>query len=252
MSGSADLSGPVLAFDASTFAAAAALLGPDGSEWGGWVQPEGQRGTSQLAPAVAALLAGKQLAVADLAGVVVGIGPGSYTGLRSAIAFARALCWPSKRPLVGLPSVASAAAALLDARPQLRAVITVVDARRGECYRADYARCDNSGAGEKRVGVGARVGAGERRAGAGERSAVAGAAVAMIETLAPCLVPSAQIDALEPSDDVVVLREPAPSAVSLARLALARLADGGDDPATVLPLYLKRSHAEIALEERGG
>lgn len=219
MSAPASPSAPVLAFDASTLRAAAALLGPDGSDWGTWQQPAGQRGTAQLAPAVAELLEARQLAVADLAGVAVGVGPGSYTGLRSAIAFARALCWPSGLALVGLPSVSSAAASLLASRPEVQTVITVVDARRGECYRADYAR-------------------------AGERG--------MVETRAPCLVPASQIEQLTAADDLAVLTEPEPAAPFLARLSVARLASGGDDPATVLPLYLKRSHAEIALDERGG
>ncbi|MFT7464319.1 MAG: tRNA threonylcarbamoyladenosine biosynthesis protein TsaB, partial [Pseudohongiellaceae bacterium] len=210
------MSGAVLAFDASTFRATAALLGPDGSEWGVWQQVAGERGTAQLAPAVAELLAARELSVADLAGVTVGLGPGSYTGLRSAIAFARALCWPSARPLVGLPSVASAAAALLASQPELQTVITVVDARRGECYRADYERSPRGGS--------------------------------MVETLAPCLVPAEQIEALEPADDLAVLTEPEPVALTLARLARPGIARGGDDPTTVLPLYLKRSHAEIALE----
>lgn len=213
----AGLSGPVLAVDASTLQATASIVGRDGSEWGAWRQPEGRRGTALLAPAVSDLLSSGQLAVADLGGVVVGTGPGSYTGLRSSISFARALAWPSRRPLVGLPSVASAAAALFATRPSVQRVVTVVDARRGECYRADYARAADGGCREVR---------------------------------APCLVSVGEIEALKEDHDLVVLKEPEPLASVLAHLAAARLAAGGDDPATVLPLYLKRSHAEIALEER--
>ena len=68
--------------------------------------------------------------------------------------------------------------------------------------------------------------------------------------LAPCLVPAGEIDALKADHELVILKEPEPVTSVMAQLAAVRLAAGGDDPATVLPLYLKRSHAEIALEER--
>ena len=53
-----------------------------------------------------------------------------------------------------------------------------------------------------------------------------------------------------PAERRRVVREPVPDAYDVGRLGRARLARGGDDPAVVLPLYLKRSQAEIALEER--
>ena len=210
--------GLLLALDASTFQATAALVDVAGEPRGRWTQAPGQRGTAALAPAVAALLADAGLGVGELLGVVVGTGPGSYTGLRAVIAFARGLCLPSGRPLAGCPSVASAAAACFAARPEVQRVVTLLDARRDQLYRADYERC----------AAGAR------------------------ETAAPHLVPAASVEALLASDDVglAVLREPEPDALWLGRLAGPRLPRGGDDPRLVLPLYLKPSHAEIALAER--
>ena len=49
-----------------------------------------------------------------------------------------------------------------------------------------------------------------------------------------------------------MIREPVPDAYDVAALGRERLAAGGDDPADVRPLYLKRSHAEIAFDERVG
>lgn len=212
--------GPILAVDASTLAASVALLGPAG-ELGRWDQPDGVRGTAALAAGVGRVLADAGLSVADLAGVVVGTGPGSYTGLRAAIAFARGLVQPSGLPLVGVPSVAGAALAALRARPELQTIVTVLDARRGECYRADHRR-------------------------------VPGADDQLATMRAPCLVPDTEITALlqDPPPGLLVVREPWIDAADLALLGRARVAGGGDDPARILPLYLKRSHAEIALRER--
>jgi tRNA threonylcarbamoyl adenosine modification protein YeaZ len=209
------VSGPVLALDASTLRCAAALVGEDGSELGSWTQVAGVMGTAALAPAVEALLVAAGVAPGDLAGVAVGTGPGSYTGLRSAIAFARALTHATGRPLVGMPSMASAAAAHLSAHTEHERVVLLQDARRGQSARAQYAR-DGDG---------------------------------LREEQAPTLVAS-EAARPEPAPDVALLEEPEPSAVELARLARPRLLAGGDDPRTVLPLYLKPSHAELALRER--
>lgn len=212
--------GPILALDASTLRAGVALLGPAGERWGAWQQEAATRGTAALAPAIAQLLAARRLEVADLLGVAVGTGPGSYTGIRSAIALARAMCFASGRPLVGVPSVRAAAAGLLAARPDVARVILLVDARRAECYRADY----------------------ERRPDAPD---------GLAERRAPCLVSGAQADPA-PEDSVLVVREALPDPYDVAAVGRAQLLSGGVDPATVLPLYLKRSHAEIVFDERVG
>jgi tRNA threonylcarbamoyl adenosine modification protein YeaZ len=209
------VSGLVLALDASTLRCAAALVGEDGSALGCWTQEAGVMGTAALAPAVEALLADAGVTPGDLAGVAVGTGPGSYTGLRSAIAFARALSHATGRPLVGMPSMASAAAAHLAAHADVQRVVLLQDARRGQSARAEYVR-DGDGIREEQ---------------------------------APTLVAS-EVARSEPTPGVALLEEPEPSAVELARLARPHLLAGGDDPRTVLPLYLKPSHAELALRER--
>ena len=68
---------------------------------------------------------------------------------------------------------------------------------------------------------------------------------------APRLVPSSEVEALGDSTaSQIIVREPDPDGYDVAALGRRRLVAGGDAPATVLPLYLKRSHAELALEER--
>lgn len=211
-------SGPVLALDASTLRACAAVVSVDGGLLAHWRQPEGQRGTADLAPAVADLLAQTGCSARDLAGVAVGTGPGSYTGLRAAIAFARALAWAAGRPLAGLPSPASAAALSMADDAGVERVVCLLDARRGQ-----HARTDHSGPLSE-----------------------------FTELSPPQLVPSDEGQAFlaAPPPGVRVLLEPAPDALWLARLCTPRLLAGGDDPALVLPLYLKPSHAELNLDAR--
>lgn len=71
-----------------------------------------------------------------LRGVVVGTGPGSYTGLRIACAAARTLAWALHIPCGGLPSFAAAAFAAPAGAP----VHLVLDAYRAEVYYAAYLR----------------------------------------------------------------------------------------------------------------
>ena len=77
------------------------------------------------------------LAREEIEVLVVGLGPGSYNGIRSAIAVAQG--WRLAQPvrLVGLSSVACLAAQAR-AKGTLGAVSCVVDAQRGEFYLARY------------------------------------------------------------------------------------------------------------------
>lgn len=81
----------------------------------------------------AALGAAEGTGMDDLRGIVVGTGPGSFTGLRVALATAKTLAYACSLPLVGVPSaVALARAAAVageGARDQRFAVILVAGAR---------------------------------------------------------------------------------------------------------------------------
>jgi tRNA threonylcarbamoyl adenosine modification protein YeaZ len=79
------------------------------------------------------------IAVADLEGVVAGMGPGPFTGLRVGIAAATAFAIGAARPLIRVVShdaVAFAAG---------REITVVTDARRKEVYWSSYAALDDVG-----------------------------------------------------------------------------------------------------------
>jgi tRNA threonylcarbamoyladenosine biosynthesis protein TsaB len=90
---------------------------------------------------VARLLERHGSAAAELAAVVVADGPGSFTGLRIGLAFAKGLCRVLGVPLLTAPSLLGAARAGV---PSRGSVLVRYDALRGQVYRAAY-RFDASG-----------------------------------------------------------------------------------------------------------
>jgi tRNA threonylcarbamoyladenosine biosynthesis protein TsaB len=70
--------------------------------------------------------------------IAVGVGPGTFTGLRIGIASAQALAAARALPLVGVSTLRSLALTAHDRDPQL-ATLAVIDARRGEAFVAGWA-----------------------------------------------------------------------------------------------------------------
>jgi tRNA threonylcarbamoyl adenosine modification protein YeaZ len=123
-----------LALDTATDAPALALGSPD--DPGDDRRFPSRRELSREIERVSAeLLAARRVRAVNLAGVVVADGPGSFTGLRIGIAFAKGLCRACGAPLLAAPSLMGAAFA---ASGGDGAVLVEYDALRGERYRALY------------------------------------------------------------------------------------------------------------------
>jgi tRNA threonylcarbamoyladenosine biosynthesis protein TsaB len=93
-----------------------------------------------LPQAVAQLLERAELRASDLTAIAVGIGPGSFTGLRIGLSYAKGLAFASGAKIIGVASLDALAAGALDApraRPGLQ-VCALLDARKGEVYAALY------------------------------------------------------------------------------------------------------------------
>ena len=88
---------------------------------------------------IAACLADSGVAVADLHGVVAGMGPGPFTGLRVGIAAARAFAFGAGTIVV--PVVSHDAIAFGTAGP----LLVATDARRREVYWSTYSGSDAAG-----------------------------------------------------------------------------------------------------------
>ncbi len=91
--------------------------------------------TVELAPTVAGLLSRAGIETADLAGIAVAIGPGSYTGLRIGVGFAKGLALANNRRLIGVPTLDILAAALPRSDRQL---IVIAEAGRSRVCAGFY------------------------------------------------------------------------------------------------------------------
>ncbi|MBY8883839.1 tRNA (adenosine(37)-N6)-threonylcarbamoyltransferase complex dimerization subunit type 1 TsaB [Streptomyces sp. PTM05] len=174
-----------------------------------------------LLPSVDKVLAEAGASLSDVTGVVVGVGPGPYTGLRVGLVTAAAFGDALGVPVHGLCTLdglahAAGASGTVGEGP----FVVATDARRKEVYWARY------------EGPGRRVTdpAVDRPADIAERVAglpAVGAGAA--------LYPEVFTDVRPPADQ---------SAGALASLAAQRLATGGEFlPA--LPLYLRRPDAQV-------
>jgi len=125
---------------------------------------ERARAGDGLFDAVAGALRRAAVAPTDVELLAVGLGPGSFTGIRAGIAAARGLALPGNRPIKGVSSFDALALAALPQMPGSAAVLCVqCDARRGELYYAFYDRYGRR-QGEVRIGTHESIVAG---AGAG-------------------------------------------------------------------------------------
>jgi tRNA threonylcarbamoyladenosine biosynthesis protein TsaB len=105
---------PLLAIDTATSTAVVALGDLDGNLLALEAWQAGHRHAEELLGRIAALLGAAGIDRAGpgtLGGVIVGTGPGGYTGLRVGLATARGIARVAGAPLVGVPTGAALAAA---------------------------------------------------------------------------------------------------------------------------------------------
>lgn len=208
----------MLILSLDTSAAASAALVSDGNTLQRFASTDTRSHAEVLAPAVDQLLTAAGVAGSDLDAVVVGVGPGPFTGLRAGIATARMLAFVWNVPLHGVMSLDAVA---VDAGHQDGEFAVATDARRKEVYWARY----RAGSALPELVDGPHVGPAEEvpdlpvyGRGAGlYASRLAGPALATDLT---------------------------PDAVALARVAELTLAAGGS-LRTTTPLYLRESDAKI-------
>jgi tRNA threonylcarbamoyladenosine biosynthesis protein TsaB len=134
----------VVGFDTSTNATSVCVLRDDDRAFellpppGRLLERPGH--AAELMPAVASLMSDAGLSWDDVDAVAVGVGPGTFTGLRIGIATARALAHAREIDVRPVSSLAALAEPLDPARPRL----PLIDARRGELFAALY-RDDGEG-----------------------------------------------------------------------------------------------------------
>ena len=117
----------VLAIDTSTSRSCVAIIDGSNLLYSGY-----RDGATAHGPSLPALVQ-EALAVSDVDEVVVGMGPGPFTGLRVGIAFAQSFALAREIPVRGVCSLDAIAAQVTE-----KDFIITVDARRKEVYWARY------------------------------------------------------------------------------------------------------------------
>jgi tRNA threonylcarbamoyladenosine biosynthesis protein TsaB len=227
----------VLAIDTSTNATSIAI----GTEHGplGDVRFAGPRRQDDLVPALERLLAWTGVELSAVGGIAVGVGPGLYTGLRVGVALARSLAQVQRVPIVGVGSLDVLAFAVHTTR---RRICAVLDARRGEVFFAFYRTVPGGVVreGEYRVDRPAALAA-ELLAGREDVLLVGNGAILYRQEL---VEPGASV-AFAPAALAT------PWATALAEIAAPRFIREETDRLTdVVPLYLRKTDAEIAWDQR--
>jgi hypothetical protein len=108
--------GPLLAIDTATSRTVVAIERSDGSPAeASW--PSGQRHGEELLAGLDRLLAAEGIGLGSIQAIVVGTGPGGFTGLRVGLATAKGLAHALSIPIVGIPT-STALLAAADAASQ--------------------------------------------------------------------------------------------------------------------------------------
>jgi tRNA threonylcarbamoyl adenosine modification protein YeaZ len=220
----------VLALDTATPAVTVGIveLGHAPVQRAGRVREGARRHVELLMPAVLETAAEAGIGLAELDAVVVGTGPGPFTGLRVGMVTAAALGDALAVPVHGvcsLDAIAAAAAAPRSGGQTAAGLLVVTDARRREVYWAAY-----DGGARRTAGPQVQTLAvlRERLPGLGVVAAAGGAA-----------------DGL----GLPVLPPASPTPVGLASVAAAALLTGST-PEPLTPLYLRRPDAVVPGERK--
>jgi tRNA threonylcarbamoyl adenosine modification protein YeaZ len=128
----------ILAIDTSTTRVVIATGSPDGTVDGVSTWEAGHRHGETLLPSIGRFLGEQNIRRSRLSGIVVGTGPGAFTGLRVGIATAKGLAHGLRIPLVGVSSAEALIAAagvdhavlLLPAGPSDRVMVRAGEAPR--------------------------------------------------------------------------------------------------------------------------
>ena len=141
----------VLALDGSTDTCAAALLSYRSLQGGPrtWevvakrAVHDGRGQARVLLGLVDDMLAEVYGAAADIAAIVAGTGPGTFTGVRIAVATARSLALALRTPVLGVSTLGALAAAAA-AKARVGVIVPVIDARRGQVFYGVYDPVDTA------------------------------------------------------------------------------------------------------------
>ncbi len=208
----------IIAIETASTDVSLAIANPEGEPLASTAWSGDRRQGHETLPRLLELLDAHHLRVEDATAFAVGIGPGSFTGLRVGMSLAKGLALAVGGAIIGIPSLG----AWLDSEPDARSALGRAGAR--DAYLLIR--------GEDRVRI---VDRDELPSGVAGQPVVAPAELAGAFGLAGAI-------------------SPARAAISVARLAAERLAaeGAGDDLALLEPAYLRAPRGVGQLAGGGG
>lgn len=230
----------VLALDTATRTQALALMQGDTLMEHAQRRVQFNHGSSLLEH-VSQLLKDQAMTLDQIDLIAVGLGPGSFTGLRVGLAIAKSLARAKSIPLVGVSTLAATAYPAALAHPDA-VVCAAFDARRSEAYAGIYAAHAGAHTAPGTVLDDHTTTIGDLRA----------RLIALASDRPVLLVGDAferYADLKEwPTPNITALPQWAhvPSAIAVAQLARLKAQSGDlDDPARLEPNYIRPTEAEI-------
>lgn len=94
-----------------------------------------RRHSSFLIPKIQGLLEGAGMSIKAVDGFIIGLGPGSFTGLRIGVSAVKGFGIATQKPCIGVPSIDAMA---FNAEVDTESIVPVIDAKRGRVYGAVY------------------------------------------------------------------------------------------------------------------
>ena len=224
----------ILAADTSTTAATVAVTDGDRLLASRHRNP-GETHSRHLLAMIDGVLEDAGCTLSEMDALVTGIGPGSFTGVRIGVGTLKGIADALEKPLYGISSLDLVAARFAASE---RPVRVVLDARRGEVYTCKY-----------EMNGGFPV--------AFEPPRVCSPEAAVAEDAPDILIAGSGVEAFRERFDSLIpeasrgnLRFGEPDVVFGSWLVMQDMGARSGVPAEVLPLYLRKSDAEIQHEKR--
>jgi tRNA threonylcarbamoyladenosine biosynthesis protein TsaB len=208
-------------------------------ELGGTADTTAPRHAETLAPAIAWCCERCGVELAQVSAVAVGIGPGMFTGLRVGVTTAKVLAQSLRVPVIPIPSLDLLAYPLRYAR---RLVVATIDARRHELYWAIYRTVPGGVQRVSEYELGTPDDLVAELEALGEDALVCGdGSLRFAEAFAPL---GSRVELAGPA-------HAAPSLSAWVELAQSRFVrEEFCAPSEVLPMYLRRSDAELTWDRK--
>lgn len=190
---------------------------------------------SNMVPNIDKVLREAGWAMNDVQAIVVGLGPGSFTGLRVGLATVKGLAFARPLRVAGVSSLDALAYAV---RNRAKNICVITDAKRGLIYHAGY---EADAAGPRKIVPDRLCGLDEVLADLPDHSVITGDAGALYQKEITRRAKAGRKSVLFATE-----RSWRPRAKYLATLAADRLARGeGDDINALLPLYLYPDDCQV-------